>query len=221
MFQDRQETGQKLAQKLKPYQAEHPLILALPRGGVPIGFEVAKALKATLDVLVVRKLGAPWDPELGVGAVAPGVQILDEASLHTLAIKPSSMTPILDKEIQEMNRRIHLYRQDADFPSLTGRTVILVDDGLATGMTTRAAIEAVKKLNPSKVILAVPVGPISTVAALKKLVDVLICLESPSPFYAVGSFYKNFPQVSDEEVISLLKEAKKTLNKDKIKKKTL
>ncbi|MBI2707881.1 MAG: phosphoribosyltransferase [Proteobacteria bacterium] len=211
MFQDRQEAGQKLAQKLKPYQAENPLILALPRGGVPVGFEVAKTLKAPLDVLVVRKVGAPWNSELGVGAVAPGVQMLDEVSLHILDIKPASMKHIVDQEIQEMNRRLHLYRQDQAFPALTGRTVILIDDGLATGITTRAAIESVKKLNPAKVILAVPVGPAQTVRTLKKLVDKVVCLETPSPFYAVGSFYQNFMQVSDEEVISFLTQAAKIL----------
>lgn len=211
MFQDRQEAGQKLAQKLKPYQAENPLILALPRGGVPVGFEVAKTLKAPLDVLVVRKVGAPWNSELGVGAVAPGVQMLDEVSLHILDIKPASMKHIVDQETQEMNRRLHLYRQDQAFPALTGRTVILIDDGLATGITTRAAIESVKKLNPAKVILAVPVGPAQTVRTLKKLVDKVVCLETPSPFYAVGSFYQNFMQVSDEEVISFLTQAAKIL----------
>jgi putative phosphoribosyl transferase len=209
VFQDRQEAGRQLARKLKPYHADTPLILALPRGGVPVGFEVAKALRAPLDVLVVRKVGLPWDPEFGVGAVAPGVQILDEDVLRELDIKPFRLQRVIEEEIQEMNRRARLYRSGEPFPLLTGKTVILVDDGLATGVTTRAAIQAVRKLNPSKVILAVPVGPASTVAALEPLVDDLICLEEPSPFYAVARFYQSFPQVSDEEVMEFLEQIKK------------
>lgn len=217
MFQDRREAGQKLAQKLKSYQAEKPLILALPRGGVPVGFEIAKTLNAPLDVLVVRKIGIPWNPEFGVGAIAPGIQVFDEDSLQALDIKKPLLKDIIDQETQEMNRRLHVYRQDEDFPVISGKTVILVDDGLATGLTTCAAINSIRKLNPAKLILAVPVGPAPTVALLKKLVDDLICLENPTSFHAVSLFYQRFPQVSDEEVINLLKEAKETLHKDKIK----
>jgi len=217
MFQDRREAGQKLTQKLKHYQAEKPLILALPRGGVPVGVEIAKALNAPLDVLVVRKIGTPWNPEFGVGAIAPGVQVFDEDSLQALDIKKPLLRDIIDQETQEMNRRLHVYRHDADFPVIAGKTVILVDDGIATGLTTRAAIDSIRKLNPAKLILAVPVGPTPTVALLKKLVDDLICLETPISFHAVSLFYQSFPQVSDEEVINLLEEAKETLHKDKIK----
>ena len=186
----------------------------MPRGGVPIGYEVAQSLKAPLDVFVVRKVGAPWNSELGIGAVAPGVEILDEYSLRMLGIKPSEVEEIVKREQQEVNRRLELYRGGEDFSTISRKTVILIDDGIATGVTTRAAIQALKQLKPAKLILAVPVGPLETVNALKKLVDELICLETPHDFYAVSAFYLSFPQVSDEEVIRLLKQAKQENQND-------
>jgi len=145
MFQNRYDAGRQLAEKLASYQTEKPLILALPRGGVPIGFEVAQALQAPLDVFVVRKVGPPWNPEFGVGAVAPGVQILDESSLRMLGINESDLKGVIEREQQELKRRLQLYRQGEDFPNIAGKTVILIDDGVATGVTTRAAIQAIKK----------------------------------------------------------------------------
>lgn len=208
MFQNRSDAGYQLAQKLKIYQAENPIILALPRGGVSIGYEVAVVLKAPLGVFVVRKVGAPWNPEFGIGAVAPGVQILDTESLQILGIKPSQIEGIIKQEQQEVKRRQELYQQDENLSYITGKTIILVDDGVATGVTTRAAIQAIKQLKPAKFILAIPVGPRDTIEELRHLVDDLICLESPFSFYAVGAFYLSFPQVSDEEVIALLESAK-------------
>lgn len=208
MFQNRSDAGYQLAQKLKIYQAENPIILALPRGGVSIGYEVAVVLKAPLGVFVVRKVGAPWNPEFGIGAVAPGVQILDTESLQILGIKPSQIEGIIKQEQQEVKRRQELYQQDENLSYITGKTIILVDDGVATGVTTRAAIQAIKHLKPAKFILAIPVGPRDTIEELRHLVDDLICLESPFSFYAVGAFYLSFPQVSDEEVIALLESAK-------------
>jgi putative phosphoribosyl transferase len=208
MFIDRQDAGRRLAERLKSYKREKPLILALPRGGVPIAYEVAQALKSPLDVFVVRKVGVPWNREFGIGAVAPGAQILDEASVRKLGLTESDLEKIIDQEKQEMNRRLQLYRQGEEFPNISGKTVILVDDGLATGVTTRAAIQAIKKLKPLKLILAVPVGPAETVDRLRPLVDDLICLETPRDFYAVSEFYRYFPQVSDEEVIRILEETK-------------
>ena len=204
MFLDRQEAGRKLAEKLKPYQSENPIILALPRGGVPIGYEIAQALRAPLDVFMVRKIGYPWNPEFAIGAIAPGVQIFDEESLYPLGLTKADLKEAIEKEQQELERRLTLYHKKGSLPDVAGKTVILVDDGLATGLTTRAAIEGVKKLKPAKLILAVPVGPPETVHALRKLVDDLICLETPHDFFAVSSFYQNFPQVSDEEVMDLL-----------------
>jgi len=207
MFRDRIDAGRQLAEALKEYEALKPIILGLPRGGVPIAFEVAQALHAPLDVLVVRKVGAPWNPEFGIGAIAPDVQILDEISLSELGLKSFDINDCLENERKELERRNHLYRGMKEFPRLEGKTVILCDDGLATGVTTRAAIAAIKKMKPSQLILAVPVGPADTVANLKKLVDTLICLKIPSHFYAVGAFYRSFSQVSDTEVINLLMRA--------------
>lgn len=214
MFQDRSDAGLQLAQKLKIYQAENPIILALPRGGVPVGYEVALALHARLDVIVARKIGAPWNPELGVGAIAPDVEILDTESLNILGITVPEIVEIIEEEKQEVKRRQKLYQQGEELLKLNGETVILVDDGVATGVTTRAALQAIQKLNPAKLILAVPLGPVDTIKALSLLVDDLICLEMPSPFYAVGAFYMTFPQVSDEEVIRLLRDAKERRKND-------
>jgi putative phosphoribosyl transferase len=208
MFENRADAGRRLAEQLKPYHKENPLILALPRGGVPIGYEVAKALHAPLDVFVVRKVGSPWNPEYGIGAVASGVLVLDKASLQELGITPYEVQDIIEREQEELNRRQRLYRESEDFPTLTDKTVILVDDGVATGVTIRVAIQAIKQLKPKKLILAVPVGARETVMLLRKQVDDLICLEMPSHFFAVGSHYIKFPQVSDEEVITLLKQAR-------------
>jgi putative phosphoribosyl transferase len=204
MFKDRSDAGRQLAEALKDYGPLRPIVLALPRGGVPIGFEVARALYAPLDVLVVRKVGAPFDPEFGIGAIAPGVQLLDQESLLALGLTPQDLKSVMEQEQKELNRRNETYRGEKPFPKIAGRTVILVDDGLATGITIRAAIQSVRQLKPAKLILAVPVGPADTVQNLRDEVDVLICLETPRKFFAVGLQYLSFPQVSDEEVLSLL-----------------
>jgi putative phosphoribosyl transferase len=204
MFKDRSDAGRQLAEALKDYGPLRPIVLALPRGGVPIGFEVARALYAPLDVLVVRKVGAPFDPEFGIGAIAPGVQLLDQESLLALGLTPQDLKSVMEQEQKELNRRNETYRGEKPLPKIAGRTVILVDDGLATGITIRAAIQSVRQLKPAKLILAVPVGPADTVQNLRDEVDVLICLETPRKFFAVGLQYLSFPQVSDEEVLSLL-----------------
>ncbi|MBP9692886.1 MAG: phosphoribosyltransferase [Alphaproteobacteria bacterium] len=212
MFDDRSNAGRQLAEKLKEIKYKNLLILALPRGGVPIGYEVAQVLHAPLDVIVARKVGLPWNPELGIGAVAPGVQILDEASLKMLGLNRSDIKPIIAQEQAELTRRILLYRGNEELPKIAGKTVILVDDGLATGITARAAFKAIKQLKPEKLILAVPVGSFEAINLLKESVDELICLKIPPHFYAVSAFYHNFPQVSDEEVVDLLRKAKKELS---------
>jgi predicted phosphoribosyltransferase len=208
MFRDRTNAGRQLAEKLKGIKDKPLLILALPRGGVPIGYEVARMLKAPLDIVVVRKIGLPWNPEFGIGAIAPGVQLIDESALESLGLKKADIQNVIKQEQAELKRRTLLYRGDEDLPNVTGKTVILLDDGLATGITARAALKALKHLKPHKLILAVPVGSLETVSLLKGFVDELICLEIPSRFYAVSSFYQNFPQVSDEEVITLLRSSK-------------
>lgn len=214
LFQNRADAGHQLAQKLKHYSAEKPIILALPRGGVPVGYEIAQALKAPLEVLIVRKIGLPWNPELGVGAVAPGVKILDKEMLYQFGVTTAEIEKIIEEEQKEVERRQELYQQYEDLQKITGKTVILVDDGVATGVTVRAAIQAIKNLTPSKIILAIPVGAAETIQQLSLLVDDLICLEVPSFFQAVGGFYWNFAQVTDDEVITLLMLAKEKRKKD-------
>lgn len=204
MFRNRQEAGIKLAERLRSFKTEKPIILGLPRGGVPIAAEIAKILQAPLDVVVVRKVGVPWNSELGVGAVGPGVEYLDEDSMRSLGLTRGDLKPTIEFEKQEVKRRLELYRGHDTPPEVSGRTVILVDDGLATGVTAKAALQTLKSLKPKRLILAVPVGPLETVNDLKKYVDELICLETPQPFYAVGAFYNEFPQVSDDQVIEAL-----------------
>lgn len=208
LFQDRSDAGHQLAKKLQTYHLENPIILALARGGVPVGYEIALALNAALNVLVIRKVGAPLNPEFGVGAVASGIEILNIDSLHMLGLTASEIQNVIKREQQEVERQNQLYQQK-DLLPIKGRTVILVDDGIATGITVRAALQAIEKLKPLKTLLAIPVGPLDTLQELTSLVDELICLKRLSPFYAVGSSYLSFPQVSDEEVIRLLKDAKR------------
>lgn len=207
MFQDRFEAGKQLAERLKPYQRDHPMLFALPRGGVPVGYEIAKAFNSPLEVFVVRKIGVPWNPELGIGAVAPGIQILDEEALHMLGLKESDLKEVIQREQEELKRRLRLYGAEEDLSKIAGRTVILVDDGLATGVTAQVALQGIKQFHPGKLILAVPVGSSQAIAKLMPFVDELICLEVPLDFYAVGAFYQDFAQVSDETVIDLLERA--------------
>lgn len=205
MFKNRIDAGQKLAKALKPYEKLNPIILALPRGGVPIGTVVSKALQAPLDVLVVRKIGAPWNPEFGVGAMTESILIFDEETLKELDLTHQHLQKTIEEEKIELTHRIELYREGKEFPDVKGRVVILIDDGLATGITTMAAIKSIKQMKPKSIVLAIPVGPSETIEKLRKLVDDIICLEIPPFFHAVGEFYKDFPQVTDKEVIQLLK----------------
>ncbi len=208
VFQDRFDAGKQLADKLKDYASQKPLIFALPRGGVPVAFVVAKALKSPLHVFVARKIGVPWQPELGVGAIAPGVQIFNRELLQELDLKISDLREIIKREEQELKRRLTIYGAEENLEKIKGKTVILIDDGLATGITAEAALKSLKQWAPKKLILAVPVGSSSTVEHLKKSVAELICLEMPPHFYAIGAHYLDFSQVSDEEVIDLLKKSR-------------
>ncbi|MBX9786473.1 MAG: phosphoribosyltransferase [Alphaproteobacteria bacterium] len=207
MFQDRFDAGKQLADKLKVFASQNPLIFALPRGGVPVAFVVAKALKSPFHVFVARKIGVPWQPELGVGAVAPGVQVFNRELLQELDLKISDLTEIIKREEQELKRRLSIYGVEENFEKIKGKTVILIDDGLATGITAEAALKSLKQWAPKKLIFAVPVGVPSTVEHLKKNVTELICLEMPPHLYAIGAHYLDFSQVSDEEVIDLLKKS--------------
>lgn len=209
IFKDRTAAGQLLAIKLGAY-ANRPdvLILALPRGGVPVAFEVAKALNTPLDVFLVRKLGVPGQEELAMGAIASGgVRVLNNDVVQELGISEAAINQVAAKEHQELERREHLYRDDRPAPDVHGRTVILVDDGLATGATMRAAIVALRQQQPAQIVVGVPVSSPETCRAIATMVDDMVCAETPRPFYSVGYWYDNFSQTTDEEVHDLLKQA--------------
>lgn len=206
-FVDRREAGQRLAVALEHLTASHPLVLALPRGGVPVAVEVARALDADLDVLIVRKLGAPGHEELGIGAVIDGGAphlVLNEDVVRQLAPSPLYVREELHRQLAEIDRRRRAYLGDAKPISPSGRTVILVDDGIATGGTIRAALEGLRKARPARLVLAVPVAPAETLAALRRLCDEIVCLHQPEPFFAVGAHYQHFDQTTDAEVVRLL-----------------
>jgi predicted phosphoribosyltransferase len=208
-FRDRIEAGRLLAAKLGAYaDRQDVLVLALPRGGVPVGYEVARALGAPLDVFIVRKLGVPGHEELAMGAVATGgVRVLNEQILADLDIPDHVIEAVAAREEQELTRRERLYRGNRPAPSVRGRTVILVDDGLATGATMHAAIKALRQQEPARIVVAVPTAAPATCEQLKAEVDEVICAISPEPFYAVGLWYEDFSQTSDEEVRELLARA--------------
>lgn len=208
IYNDRQDAGKALAEKLKKYSDEKPVIVALPRGGVVLGYEVAKALKSQLDIVVPRKIGVPHNPELGIGAIAPGqISILNNDLISRLNISRQEVDEIIEEETAEMNRRINLYRKNLPDISLYNKTVIIVDDGIATGLSTLAAVRSVKLLKPKQIILAVPVCPLNSAVRFEQYIDEFICLNAMPDFYAVGIYYKNFAQTTDEEVIDLLQKA--------------
>ncbi|MER3443418.1 MAG: phosphoribosyl transferase [Meiothermus sp.] len=206
-FADRYEAGQELAGALSRY-AHRPdvWVLGLPRGGVPVAYEVARALSVPLDVLVVRKLGAPRHEELAVGAIGPGgVRVLNQELVQHLGVGPEELEPIERRERAELERRQQAYRGQRSFPDLAGKTVILVDDGLATGATMRAAALAARAMHPARVVVAVPVASPDTCEALLEVADEVVALLQPEPFQAVSLWYEHFSQTSDEEVQDLLR----------------
>ncbi len=207
-FHDRKEAGKLLAAKLITYaNKQNVIVLALPRGGVPVGFEIAQALLVPLDVIVVRKLGVPGQEELAMGAIATGgVRILNKDIVQFLDIPNEMIDEIAMNEQKELERREHLYRGDRPAYTVNGHTVILVDDGIATGATMHAAVTALKQQQPSRIIIAVPTAAPSTCDELANEVDELVCLIRPEPFIAVGYWYKQFSQTSDEEVRDLLEQ---------------
>lgn len=212
-FRDRQDAGRKLAKALVHYAAFDPVILGLPRGGVPVAYEVAVALGAELDVVFVRKIGAPGHEELGIGAVVDGANpqlVLNEDVVRQLGPSPNYIRSEMRKQLETIEKRRHLYRGATEPVELEDRTVILVDDGIATGGTVRAALKGLRKNHPARLILAVPVAPADTLAQLADECDDVVCLVSPSPFYAVGAHYADFTQTGDEEVIHLMREARRT-----------
>ena len=205
-FRNRTDAGRRLAEKLAAY-ANRPdvLVLALPRGGVPVGCEVARALGAPLDVFLVRKLGVPGYEELAMGAVATGgVRVLNDEIVRRLGISEHEIDAAVARELQELARRERLFRGDRPPPDVAGRTVILVDDGLATGATMRAAIRALRQQQPAHIVVAVPTASPDTCEALKAEADDVICAMTPEPFFAVGHWYEDFTQTTDDEVRELL-----------------
>jgi putative phosphoribosyl transferase len=209
VYEDRRTAGRALVPELQRCDLHDPIILGLPRGGVPLAYEIAVALRAPLDTIVVRKLGVPSQPELAFGAIASGgVRVInDDVVRSVFGLDDAMIEHIADREMRELQRREQAYRLDRPYPQLEGMDVVLVDDGLATGATMRAAAEAVKTNSPASVIVAVPVGSSSAVTRVAAVVDRVICLESPASFYAVGQFYADFRQTSDEEVRELLQVA--------------
>ena len=206
VFANRREAGAVLAAELERYKDRGDVVvLALPRGGVPVGYEVAKALRAPLDVFVVRKLGVPGHRELAMGAIGPGgVQVLNHSIVDWYRIPPHAIEETAREELAELERREHAYRGARAPLELAGKTVILVDDGLATGSTMKAAVQAVRELGPARVVVAVPTGAAETCASMRRLADEVVCARSPEDFAAVGQWYADFSQTSDSEVRELL-----------------
>lgn len=205
-FTDRTEAGRELAASLAEYAGQPGvLVLALPRGGVPVGYEVAQALGAPLDVFLVRKLGLPGQEELAMGAIASGgVQVLNREVVDMLQVPEKVIAEVAEREQKELTRRTREYRGARPEPEVTGKTVILVDDGLATGSSMRAAAHALRHAGTKRLVVAVPVAPPETCAALGQEVDQIVCLMRPEPFYGVGMWYEDFAQTTDEEVRDLL-----------------
>ena len=213
-FENRESAGRALAGALAKKTPSDPVVLALPRGGVPVAAEVAKALKAPLDVVMVRKIGVPWQPELAAAALIDGndPQIVVNEEVCALAnVSRSYIREAAKGELEEIERRRALYLKDRPRASIAGRSVIVVDDGIATGTTMRAVIKALRLKGPKSILLAVPVAPAETVERLRAEVDDFVCLATPEPFYGIGLHYADFHQVPDEDVIEILEQARKTM----------
>lgn len=207
-FSDRTDAGRRLGQRLAAMELPDPVVLALPRGGVPVGAEVATALSAPLGVVIARKLGAPFQPELGVGAIAEGgVVVLEDATLAAMGLRREDMADTVERERAELDRRVAQYRGDRPPPRTAGRSVIVVDDGLATGVSARAALRSVRPGKPARLILAVPVGPPDAERIMAGEADEVVCLEQPERLAAVGQWYDDFTQTDDATVVALLAEA--------------
>jgi putative phosphoribosyl transferase len=212
-FRDRRDAGRQLAHELRGYAGRPDvLVLALPRGGVPVAFEVAQALGAPLDVFIVRKLGMPRYQELAIGAIASGgVRVLNQELIRMAGVSEVEIEEVTAAEQRELARRLHRYRGDRPLPDVVGRTVILIDDGLATGSTMQAAVTALRQERPAAIVVAVPTAPLETCDAFRGLVEDVVCAVTPEPFYGVGLWYQDFSQTTDEEVHELLERARERL----------
>ncbi len=216
-YRNRTDAGRRLAAQLREY-ADRPdvIVLALPRGGVPVAYEVARALHVPLDVFIVRKLGLPSHPELAMGAIASGgIRVIDQAALRRFGVTDEQLAAVAAAEERELVRRERQYREGLPLPDVTGKTVILIDDGLATGATMAAAAAALKAQGPAKLVVAVPVSAPETCDAFREIVDEVVCGATPEPFYAVGLWYEDFSQTSDDEVHDLLARAARELPRDR------
>jgi putative phosphoribosyl transferase len=210
IFIDRRDAGKQLAEAVLRFKGQDPVVLAIPRGGVPIGFEIARALEAPLDLVLVRKIGAPSQPELAMGAVVDGEHpelVLNNEIVEALEPSETFIRKEAARQLREIERRRIAYLGDRSRPPIKGRTAIVVDDGIATGATVRAALIAVRRNGPTRLVLAVPVAPRDTIERLRADVDELICLEIPEEFGAIGEFYADFSQLSDPEVTNLIARA--------------
>jgi len=206
-FSDRSEAGRALAQQLAKLDLRQPVVLALPRGGVPVAAEIARELKAPLDLVLVRKIGVPWQPELAVAAIVDGEHpemVIDTDVQRAAGVDRAYIEAEAKKQLREIERRRRAYLGGRSPIPLEGRTVIVVDDGIATGTTVRAALQALRRHKPAALVLAVPVAPRETIAELRREVDRIVCLAEPEPFYAIGLHYGDFHQVEDEEVTAAL-----------------
>jgi putative phosphoribosyl transferase len=206
-FADRQDAGRQLAAELLRFKERRPVVLALPRGGVPVGFEIAARLEAPLDVVLVRKIGHPWSPELAVGAIAEGETFIDDREVAELEVPQAYLDAEIGRQRREIEHRRRLYLKHRPPVEIRDCTAIVVDDGIATGATMRVALRAVRRRAPAMLVLAVPVAPASTLEALRAEVDEAVCLSSPEEFGAVGLFYVDFRPVEDEVVVDLLDRA--------------
>ncbi|MHC5010163.1 MAG: phosphoribosyltransferase [Planctomycetota bacterium] len=207
MFANRQFAGQALAERLRHLAGEDVLVIALPRGGVPVGREIARALEAPLDVVGVRKIGAPFQPEFALGALVDGEHpevVLDDELVESVGASAAELDAIIARERLELARRERRYRGGRPWPRLAGRTVIVVDDGIATGASAHAALQALRRQGPARLVLAVPVAPPESLDRLRSVVDEIVCLSTPPDFFAVGQFYLEFGPVSDEQVVQML-----------------
>jgi len=208
LFEDRRDAGSQLASALCEYAGPSTVVLGLTRGGVVVAAEVARALGVPLEAIITRKIGAPGNPEYAIGAIAEGGEpVLNEAEIHLLGISEAYLHHAISEQKREIAQLQAVYRGGHPLTGLSGKTVVLVDDGIATGYTMRAAVEAVRRLGAARIVVAVPVGPRETIQAFRRVVDAVVCLASPEPFFAVGAFYEDFSQVTDEMVKRCLAEA--------------
>jgi len=216
LFKDRYDAGRKLSTALQTYRADDAIVHALPRGGVPVAYEVSKNLNIPMDIFIVRKIGVPEQEELAMGAIASGgVRVLNQNVIKILNIPDDVIEDAALKERDELNRREKIYRNNRSFPSVVNKTAILIDDGLATGASMRAAVKALRNLHPAKIVVAVPTASEDTCNEFKSEVDQVICVYTPAVFRGVGEWYDNFSQTTDEEVLDLMDEIYRTKTEDK------